>query len=220
MKLTDRLFFYPESGMLDCNTYVIKDDINIIIDAGSAQSLSQLAGDLHHDGIDIQDINLIINTHLHPDHCWANEAIRKLSSAKIMLHPLQKEYYGEVMEQATNMLGLDGLEFEIDSCFEDSILDAGHMTLEFIHSPGHSPDSICFYERQEKILLAGDVVFAQNTGRVDLPGGNAAELKQSIETLSRLEIEYLLPGHINVVKGIENVKKNFEFVKQYIFPWL
>ena len=64
MKLTDTLYFYPERGMLDCNTYVIKDDISVIIDPGSLQALPQLAGDLLKDGIDPKDINIITNTHL------------------------------------------------------------------------------------------------------------------------------------------------------------
>ena len=69
-------------------------------------------------------------------------------------------------------------------------------------------------------MIPGDVIFAQNTGRVDLPGGNAEELKQSIEGLSQLEIEYLLPGHMDVVTGTEVVKGNFEFIKKHVLPWL
>jgi len=220
MKLTDRLYFYPENGMLDCNTYVIKDDLTVIIDPGSIQFLSQLVEDLLKDGIDPKDINTITNTHLHPDHCWANEALKNLSGAKIIIHPLHKQFYDMTITEASKLLGLEGLEFKADSYFDDNRLSTGHLEFELIHSPGHSPDSICFYCREEKLLLPGDVVFAQNTGRVDLPGGNAAELKQSIEALSQLEIEYLLPGHINIVTGAEEVKQNFEFVKKYVFPWL
>ena len=94
------------------------------------------------------------------------------------------------------------------------------MEFKFIQSPGHSLDSICFYAKQEKILICGDVIFSQNTGRVDLPGGNAEELKHSIEKLSELEIEYLLPGHMNIVTGATEVKNNFEFVRENVFSWL
>ena len=220
MKLKDNIYFYPENGMLDCNTYVIKDDISIIIDPGSLQFLSQLIGDLFKDGIDPKDINIITNTHLHPDHCWANEGFKNVSGANIVIHPLHKRFYDVTITEASRFLGFQGLDFEADSCLDDNKLSTGHMDFELVHSPGHSPESICFYCRSEKILIPGDVIFAQNTGRVDLPGGNAEELKQSIEELSQLEIEYLLPGHMDIVTGTEVVKNNFEFVKKHVFPWL
>jgi hydroxyacylglutathione hydrolase len=220
MKLTNNLYFYPENGMLDCNTYVIKDDLIVIIDSGSLQFLPQLVGDLVKDGIDPNDIDIITNTHLHPDHCWANEGFKNISGAKIVIHPLHKQFYDVTVTRASSFLGFQGLEFKADSYLDNNKLSTGHMDFELIHSPGHSPESICFYSRKEKILIPGDVIFAQNTGRVDLPGGNAEELKQSIEELSRLEIEYLLPGHMDIVTGAEEVKNNFEFVKKYIFAWL
>ena len=220
MKLTDNLYFYPEKGMLDCNTYVIKDDLSIIIDPGSLEFLPQLVGELIKDGIDPKDINIITNTHLHPDHCWANEGFKNISGAKIIIHPLHKKFYDMTVTEASSFLGFQGLEFKADSYLDNNKLNTGHMDFELIHSPGHSPESICFYNRREKILIPGDVIFAQNTGRVDLPGGNAEELKQSIEELSQLEIEYLLPGHMDIVTGAEEVRSNFEFVKKYVFSWL
>jgi glyoxylase-like metal-dependent hydrolase (beta-lactamase superfamily II) len=57
-----------------------------------------------------------------------------------------------------------------------------------------------------------------NTGRVDLPGGNDDDLKKSIEALSRLDIEYLLPGHMGVVVGAEKVAENFNFIRKNVFP--
>jgi len=100
------------------------------------------------------------------------------------------------------------------------LLKAGDREFELIHSPGHSPDSVCYYCAGDKILICGDVIFAENTGRADLPGSNPDELKQSIEGLSRLEVEYLLPGHMNVVIGAEKVTNNFEFIKANVLRWL
>ena len=220
MKLTKNLYFYPEKGMLDCNTYVIKDDLSIIIDPGLTQFLPALIQDLQNDGIDPKDIDIITNTHLHGDHCWANEAFKEISGAKILSHPLQKKFYDISVIKAANFFGLQPVEFKEDGYLDDNRLNTGNMEFELIHSPGHSPDSISFYCKQEKVLICGDVIFAQNTGRVDLPGGSADELKQSIEELSQLEIEYLLPGHMDIVTSTENVNSNFEFVKKHVFSWL
>lgn len=220
MKLTDNLFFFPEKGMLDCNTYVIRGAPSIIIDPGSPQFLPALVQDLQEDGISPEDIDIIANTHLHGDHCWANKAFKQVSEARIVIHPVQKEFYDVTVVKTAEFFGFQPAEFEEDSCLDNNILDTGDIKFELIHSPGHSPDSICFYCQQDSILICGDVMFCENTGRVDLPGGNAAELKQSIEGLSRLKIEYLLPGHMDVVTGAENVKNNFEFISQHVLKWL
>ncbi len=220
MKLTNNLYFYPEKGMLDCNTYVIRDDLSIIIDPGSTQFLPGLIQDLAKDGIEPKDIDIITNTHLHADHYWANEAFKAISGAKILSHPLHKEFYDITVIRTSEFFGLKAVEFKEDGYLDNSRLNSGDMELEFIRSPGHSPDSICFYCKKGEILVCGDVIFNENTGRVDLPGGNADELKHSIEELSQLEIEYLLPGHMDIVTSTEKVKRNFEFVKTYVFKWL
>ncbi|MDI6815338.1 MAG: MBL fold metallo-hydrolase [Dehalococcoidales bacterium] len=220
MKLTNNLYFYPEKGVLDCNTYVIRDDLSIIIDPGSAQFLPALIQDLHKDGIEPKDIDIITNTHLHGDHCWANEAFKKLSGAKILSHRQHKRFHDITVIGVAKFFGLQPVEFNQDSYLDNNKLNSGDVEFELIHSPGHSPDSICFYCKQEGILICGDVIFNENIGRVDLPGGSADELKQSIEKLSQLEIESLLPGHMDIVTSAKKVRDNFEFVKKHVLRWL
>ncbi|MFC1870172.1 MBL fold metallo-hydrolase [Chloroflexota bacterium] len=220
MKLTDNLYVYPENGMLDCNTCVIKDDLSVIIDPGFEQYLPALIDAMRQDGIEAKDIDIITNTHLHADHCWANDAFKELSGAKIQSHPLHEKFYETNVVEVARFFGMPPVEFKPDGYLEGDKLNTGNMEFVFIHSPGHSLDSICFYAKREKILICGDVIFSQNTGRVDMPGGNAEDLKHSIEELSELEIEYLLPGHMNIVTGAGEVKNNFEFVRKHVFNWL
>ncbi len=67
--------------MLDSNKYVIKgSDLTVLIDPGFYQYLPTLIQDLHKDGIEPKDINVITNTHLHVDHYWANEELKALRS--------------------------------------------------------------------------------------------------------------------------------------------
>lgn len=220
MRLIKNLYFYPEKGMMDCNTYVIKDETGVIIDPGLTQFLPLLFQDLQKDGIDPKEIDIIANTHLHGDHCWSNEAFKKISGAKILLHRSQKDSWEATVIQTSRFFSVPAVEFKQDGLFKNDRLNTGEMEFELIPSPGHSPDSICFYCKKEKILICGDVIFSQNTGRVDLPGGNANALKQSIERLSQLEVEYLLPGHMDIIVGREKVKRNFEFIKQYVLGYL
>ena len=220
MKLTKSLFYYPEYGMLDANTYIIKDNINIIIDVGSSQFLQHLIADMKKDGIMPADINFIINTHLHLDHYMANEEFKKLSGARILAHPLQKKYYDTNVIKATQAFGIHPQEYKEDGLIDNTEFYKGRLKLKVIETPGHSSDGICVYSPVGKFLICGDLVFNENTGRVDLPGGNAEQLKQSIESVSNLDIEYLLPGHMDIVKGAAAVKENFRFIKENLIGLL
>jgi len=220
MKLTKNLHFFSEKGMMDCNTYVIKDRSSLLIDPGLTQFLPALIEDMQRDGIDPKDIELIANTHLHGDHCWANDAFKKLSGAEILLHPAQKEFGQAAAVQTSQFFGVSAVEFTEDRILDDDKLSLGETEFELIPSPGHSPDSVCYYCPSDKVLICGDVIFNQNTGRVDLPGGSANQLKASIERLSQLDIEYLLPGHMDIVIGREKVKNNLDFIKKYVLGYL
>ncbi len=206
--------------MLDCNTYVITGSPGIIIDPGNPDFLTSRVGGMKQDGIDPADIGIIVHTHLHMDHCGAVEAFKRLSGAKIALHPVQKENYQLVVIDGARIFGIEPPEFTEDYVLDDSPLSNDSVELEMIVSPGHSPDCVCFYNRKDKVLVCGDVLFEMNTGRVDLPGGNAEDLKQSIESLSQLDIEYLLPGHMGIVSGDEKVVSNFDFIRSNVFAWL
>jgi hydroxyacylglutathione hydrolase len=174
---------------------------------------------MHEDGIEPKEIGFIINTHLHIDHSTANQAFKEISGAKIALLPVQQENYTAVVIDGARMFGLEPPEFKAD-CILDKRLHAGDIELEMLSAPGHSPECVCFYYRRLRALVCGDVLFEMNTGRVDLPGGNADDLKKSIESLSLLEIEYLLPGHMGPVIGSSKVAANFNFIKKQVFPWL
>ncbi len=219
MKLNEHLYFYPEGGMLDCNTFLIKDDVAMIIDVGLADNLPALLKALEQDGIDPQEIDVITNTHLHMDHTWANEEFKEKFSAQIKIAPLQKEHYDISVRQTARFFGMEPVEFQEDALL-DSAISLENLTIEIVPTPGHSPESVCFYCPQGKFLICGDLIFDGNTGRSDLPGGSGEQLKQSIEKIAELEIDLLLPGHMGVITENQKVKKNFEFVRNHVFRCL
>jgi hydroxyacylglutathione hydrolase len=73
----------------------------------------------------------------------------------------------------------------------------GKLEFEILFVPGHSPGSICFYHRESKHVIAGDALFYGSIGRTDLPGGNHAQLIQSIKSqLFNLSDDVTVhPGH-------------------------
>ncbi len=214
MRIQDDVYWYEERGFLDANTYVIKDKITVLIDPGSENYLERKLEEMREDGIDAKEVDLIMITHLHPDHCDATVALKELSGAKVALHPSQLRYLDIMAEEALKFIGI-GMEkkFDADLVLEDK-LNIGNTELKIIHTPGHSPGSVCFYTLAKKILICGDLVFEKSVGRTDLPFGNKEELKSSIKKVSILDTELLLPGHGAIIEGKSNVKRNYEFVKE------
>ncbi len=214
MRIQDDVYWYKERGFLDANTYVIKDKITVLIDPGSENYLERKLEEMREDGIDAKEVDLIMITHLHPDHCDATVALKELSGAKVALHPSQLRYLDIMAEEALKFIGI-GMEkkFDADLVLEDK-LNIGNTGLKIIHTPGHSPGSVCFYTLAKKILICGDLVFEKSVGRTDLPFGNKEELKSSIKKVSILDTELLLPGHGAIIEGKSNVKRNYEFVKE------
>ncbi|MBN2467831.1 MAG: MBL fold metallo-hydrolase [Deltaproteobacteria bacterium] len=219
MKLNKWIYFYRENGMLDCNTYLIKNEKTMIVDVGLDKNLPLLLAALKEDGIDLHEIDLVVNTHLHVDHAWANTPFKEKSGALIELAPVQKEHYPISVRQTSRFFGLEPIEFDEDGLLNTSI-NLGTEEVDIIHTPGHSPDSVCFYCKESKALICGDLIFDCNTGRSDLPGGNGEQLRQSINKIAELDIELLLPGHMDIITDKTRIKQNFEYVRANVFPWL
>ncbi|MCL0089452.1 MBL fold metallo-hydrolase [Dehalococcoidia bacterium] len=245
MRFANNLYAYLWRGRgNNCHSYLFADVLrgkrpHVLIDPGhvvnemSEKCLEKLTSSMLRDDIAPGEIGLIINTHSHPDHCEANLALAQMNSesgagggqALIAIGKIEDEYRRTIAEQMSRMLGLT-VEFEPDFYLQEGELNLGRgdekLNLQIIHTPGHSPGSICIYSPENKVLITGDVVFNGSVGRTDLPGGDSRTLKQSIEKLSELDVEYLLPGHStnygDIIRGKNNVVQNFAFIRMNYFP--
>ncbi len=219
MKLNEYIYCFPESGMIDCNTYLIRGRSAMVIDTGSARNLPALIDDIQKDGIGPEEIQIIANTHLHLDHIWANNEFKAWCGGRIEFDPLQQLYYQTSAHDAARYFGVEPADSQCDGSLHRPV-DLGDIQIEVFHTPGHSPDSICFFCPACKAMVTGDVTFCRNTGRVDLPGGDVQLLKQSIDMISEMDIELLLPGHAKTIEGKNRVEENFAWIRQAIFPLL
>lgn len=215
MRLSDELYAFPWRSLTEnnCNSYLIDGPFKILIDPGHQHLFTELRNSLESINIRLEDINLIIATHMHPDHIEAVQCFSS-SSTMVTIHKIEYLYFQE------NVAHYYGLKLVPDFLLTEGILKAGKLEFEVIHTPGHSPGSICLYWPSQKALFAGDVVFEQGVGRTDLPGGNGDQLKKSIERLSSLNIELLLPGHGNIIRGQEEIMKNFSLIENIYFSML
>ena len=206
------IYWYNYTGSRNnCNTIIIKDESCVLIDPGHLWNLEIILQKMRRDGINTKDIDVVLNTHCHPDHCESDEFFPKIAKTKISMHELEAKYLESNGKLVYEMFGFIVPNFKINSYLKDSLKLDG-IDLEIIHTPGHSPGSICIYWRKRKVLICGDLIFENSFGRTDLPGGDATLIKNSIEKISKLDAEYLLPGHGNIIEGRVNIRNNFNYI--------
>ncbi|MDY6862375.1 MAG: MBL fold metallo-hydrolase [Thermodesulfobacteriota bacterium] len=200
------------------NTYIIRSDFTTLIDPGHRQYAGDLKKAMEKDGIGLEEIKLIINTHLHPDHFESAcefTSMGALSSAFLV----NDNYLSEILSFFPQ-LGMEIPKFQIDLYLREGELVLGDNLLKIFHTPGHSPCSMSIYFPEKKLIFAGDLIFLQGVGRTDLPYGSGKELKNSIEKMAELDLEFILPGHGEIVQGRENVLKNFNFIRQTFYNYI
>jgi len=157
---------------------------------GSLNSILQKAKEL---GLTIEKILL---THSHWDHFADAAGLKSKTEAPVYIHPLD----------AKNLMkpGSDGIPlfFPIQPVTPDhflkegDIIEVGNLKLEVIHSPGHSPGGVCFFLREQKLLLSGDTLFQGSIGKIDLPTGDPNQMWSSLEKLALLPPDTrVVPGH-------------------------
>jgi hydroxyacylglutathione hydrolase len=235
VQLADEFYCYIWQGRgNNCNTYLFANVLrgerpHVIVDPGHMTSelgeacFDYLTEAIEANGFRVSDIGLIINTHSHPDHCQANETVVKHSGAWITLSEEEDEFRNTLGQKMNSMLGVKVPQFTPLFYLKEGSLSLGtknKVGLEILHTPGHSPGSVCLYWPENKILITGDVVFYGSIGRTDFPSGSLSLLKKSINKLSQLDVEYLVPGHSteygSIVKGKLNVERNFQAVKLFL----
>lgn len=193
------------SSSPESNTFWIIAEQKAIVDLGSLKTARQLP---------LDEACCIILTHLHYDHTAALDQLRLPSSTKIMMHEADAKARG-TNATAAHFFGASAPRFHVDTLLRDGTrIDLGDSILRVIHTPGHTPGSICLYEEHSKSLFSGDTVFPYGgIGRTDLLGGNSHALVRSISRLAKLEVSTLYPGHGKVTaKNVnEQLKQSLKF---------
>ena len=182
-------------GHMQCNCTILGDPLSgeaIVVDpGGEAEMLSERLLELN-----LQVVS-IIHTHAHLDHFLASGKMKETTGAKLALH--RDDYF------LWNMLEDQCRMFEIpfektpppDHWLEhEEEIELMGIQGKALHTPGHTPGSMCFLFEKQKLLIAGDTLFKGSIGRTDLWGGDFQEIEKSIQ-----EKLYTLDEDIAVITG-------------------
>ncbi len=221
MKITEGIYSYVWKGVFvnNCNSFFFGEPFNIFFDPGLANYVDQKYQDMKSDGVDPEKISMICFTHCHPDHFEAAESYLK-NGTPMAMHEEEIDFFKSEGPGFFRMFGMPFPKLTFDTVLKEGTWKVGGGEIEVIHTPGHSPGSVCLYWKEKKALVCGDLVFQQSVGRVDFPGGDGDKLIESIRKIMKLDIEYLLPGHMDIIQGADRIKKNFETIERYYFEMM
>ncbi len=177
-------------GPINVNTYVVGPEGGahcVLIDPGAEEVRVAEA-------VDGRTVDAVLLTHAHFDHMLhAGPWLAK--GAKLYVHELDAP---ALCDMALNLAGMIGEALMLPKA--DVLLAEGDIVreagIEFtvLHTPGHTPGCVCY--QAGGVLFSGDTLFYRSYGRVDLPGGNAADMLASLRRLSKLDEKTVAyPGH-------------------------
>jgi len=123
-------------------------------------------------------IKYIVNTHSHVDHIMGNAAMKKLTGAQIIIHEQESDNLIHQSQRVMSMFRAEPSPPADIAVNENDLITVGNVSLRVIHTPGHSPGSMCLYT--EGIVFTGDTLFVGGVGRTDIEGGSWETLVSSI----------------------------------------
>lgn len=140
-------------------------------------------------------IKFIVNTHAHIDHIAANSELKEKTSALLCIHSSGADILVDPQKNLSFFIGIPASSPEPDKILEDGdILEVGTLRLRVMHTPGHSPDSICLLA--DECIFTGDLLFAGGIGRYDFPGSSYMTLMSSLRKVMKLDDDLIVyPGH-------------------------
>lgn len=183
-------------GPLLCNCTILGDETSgeaMVVDPGD--NIPEILAFLARKHLQLKQI---VVTHGHIDHVGGASRLKRATGAPIYLNQNDLPLL-QMMDVQAGWIGVKTPEVEApDASAEDGthVGIAGHAA-EVLHTPGHTQGSICLHFAPEKLLIAGDTLFAGSIGRTDLPGGDGKQILRSLHNrvLTLADETRVIPGH-------------------------
>lgn len=191
--LVQKTFAVPPLG---CNCTILGDPVTkqaVVVDpGGAAERLLQAVGEL---GLTVV---AILHTHAHFDHFLASGEMRRATGAALCVHQEDRGLW-QAVDMQCRAFGVASAPVPPPDRWlkDEETLIVGGLEGIALHTPGHTPGSMCFYFAGERLLLSGDTLFRGSIGRTDLWGGEYDAIQRSIrERLFSLDEQTrVITGH-------------------------
>ena len=183
--------------------YLIEDEDPIVVDAGTGMFADSALTEISK-VVPLKKVGRIVLTHSHYDHIGGAGIFQKATGGKILLHEEEARPIlgGDTSLTASDMFGKKLGQLDIEPVRTGQTIETGSARLEVLHTPGHSPGSICLHDKESASAIVGDTVFCDGAvGRWDLPGGDLAQLISSLKRVQKLGIRNMYPGHGSFAEG-------------------
>lgn len=184
------------NGMLDSNCYILGDDGEAaVVDPGAdAEDIIRVL-EKH-----ALKLKYIILTHAHIDHITEVDELRCAMGGKTVIHEDDAPLLGDMLLNGSALFGRGRSFSDADLLVKDGdVLEIGKARLRFIHTPGHTPGSVCIAvngSTGEEFIFTGDTLFRMSIGRTDLGAGDHKKIIESLNRLMALDDDLVVyPGH-------------------------
>lgn len=186
-------------GLLQCNCTIVGDPVSkeaIVVDPGD--DAEKVLAVLKREGFSCK---AILVTHTHIDHVGGIATVREAARAPLMLHERDLPLYDNLKMQAMMLGGMmpaPARSTVDEHVHQGDVVRFGALAADVLHTPGHTPGSLCFHVAGgSPLLLSGDTLFAGSIGRTDLWGGDYDQEIDSIRSklLALDDKTRVIPGH-------------------------
>ncbi|MCT4621672.1 MAG: MBL fold metallo-hydrolase [Marinisporobacter sp.] len=200
-------------GMLETNGYILYDERLLeafIIDPGDEEKTFIEYIEKNR----LKPIGIIL-THYHYDHIGAVIELKEKYPMPVYIHKKDAKGLNDPCINHSISSFRKAISIISDKIVKDGDeIETSWVTLEIIHTPGHTPGGMCIKVKNENIIFTGDTIFNVDIGRMDLDGGNEQAMKNSIRNkISKWKDEVMIyPGHGDPASMAYVRKKNVEFL--------
>jgi hydroxyacylglutathione hydrolase len=175
----------------DNGMYILADDRGDAILIDPSRGEREAMATIRDHGLRLVEI---LNTHGHPDHVFDNARVQEETRARIAIHSADAYRLDPGSAPPSQLRPPQSVADDLIA--EGALTYVRDLELQALHTPGHTEGSVCFYLPKEGVLFSGDLLFAGNVGRIDLPGGDATQMETSLARVAALPPSTrVFPGH-------------------------